>query len=390
MGKATILFIAAFSMGGMFYMAGTQRGVAATDEAVSDYQYEVLVRNAALAGYQQARQVLASGTFSGSQHTFSGSYDGCSYDVEIAQGASGTYAVRSYGAVQNGSGRTLTYTVYAEYDRDIVPTISDEAPAFMRYALLTDDDLSLDGDVLTDLYVQGDEANTLNANVHTNGNLFIRGNSVEVRGFGTYRGYGSSNPASALTESFDPNYNPASAPSSAWADSVEIPAYDAGLFASRIDVDDSRTGDVTLSGTHTFAGTREDPYVMHVTGSLTLQGGTRIDGYVLFLVDGNVSVSGNVEAGETGYDGSDESSIGIYAGGNLDLAGNARIYGQLFVGGTVSFMQGTPTVYGNLTTQGAATLRGTPQIYYRPASPALTSVFEPATIHLKLTAYSEW
>lgn len=387
MGKAMMLIVAAFGMMGAFYMMGTRQGLAETDRQLAGHQYEVVARNAALAGYQRARQLLSEDYYNAG--AFAGDFAGADYAVAIVRAGNKT-TVTSTGEVQDSEGGTIAYRIEAQIERELVVTIAEEPPTFMQYALLTEKNLSLSGDVEADLYVQGGATNTLNANVHTNGNLTIKGNSVLVRGFGTYVGHASANPSNALLGSFQPYYNPTNAPTVSQATALSIPGYDASLFASRVEVDRTDAGDVTLSGTYNLGGTRNDPFIWHVQGNLRTTGNTTLTGYVLFLVDGNVTFNANLSAGATGYSGADESSIALYADGNVSLGGNAAVYGQVYADGDLTFLHGTPSVYGSLTTRGSADLRGTPNIYYRPASPALTTIFQEPTVHLRLIAYSEW
>jgi hypothetical protein len=259
----------------------------------------------------------------------------------------------------------------------------------MDYALLTEEDLNLSGNILGEIYVTGDARATLNANMHTNSYLRISGNSASVIGFGTYTMGGSASPSKALQGTFDPNYNPGGEASAQQAPYVDIPDFDLATYLNSITVDET-SSNVTLSGNNDLGGTREDPYIWHITGDLSALGGAQVSGYVMFLVEGNVEITGNLIAGASGYNGPDESNIAIYTGGNMILGGNVDIYGQIYAEGDILF-QGTPSIYGSITNKGSVTLSGTPNIYYRSASPALTTIWQDAgPISIHLVAYSEW
>jgi predicted acyltransferase (DUF342 family) len=118
-------------------------------------------------------------------------------------------------------------------------------------------------------------------------------------------------------------------------------------------------------------------------------GNTEIAGYALVLVNGNITLTGNVVAGESGFSGPDESSIAFYSTGDITLGGNVTIYGQMYANGNL-IMHGTPKVYGSLTTAGTALLSGTPKIYYRRASPGLTTIWQDPDSQSRLSAYSEF
>lgn len=387
MGKTALLAIVAFGTLAAYHSINTNRGVAATETELAEHQVKVLSRNASLTGYQQARQALAE-DFLGAPSTMEGIFEGTPYGVKITRSGNVSDVLAS-GVARDAGGQMIPHHVMASIEREAIISVAEEAPPFMNYALLTERDLSLDGNVLGEVYVVGDESNQLNANMHTNGSLYISGNSVDVRGFGSYVNSGSGNPSGALTGSFHPYYNPTGAPTAARATRVEIPAFDSALFTSKVTVDQASSS-ASLSGTFSPGGTREDPYVWHVTGDLTVTGNTVIDGYVLILVDGSIDLRGNVEVGSSGYGGADESSIALYARDNITFRGNTRTFGQIYVGGDFVVASGTPRIYGSITSLGGAVLSGTPKIYYREASPALTTIFQDPEYRLTLLSYKEW
>ncbi|MEX0747920.1 MAG: hypothetical protein WD275_07975 [Rhodothermales bacterium] len=388
MGKAAILIVTATLLLGSMYAFGAKEEVKQADNRLAKHQYEILARNAALAGYNLAKQALSE-NFAGAASPISGTYEGSSFYVTITR-AGAIAEIHATGTSTTGDGQDATFTVDANIEKETIVTIAEEAPPFMRYAVMSNEDLGLNGTVLTDLYVDGNEDNTLNANMHTNGDLTISGNSATVRGFGTYVGTASANPSSALTSTFRPYYNPTSDPVIQQVPAVEMPVFDLPEMVNSVTVDQTTGGDVDLSGTYDLGGTRDDPYVWNVQGNLSSAGGVTINGYVLFIVNGNATFTGNMLAGNSGYAGGDESSIGVYAAGTINMSGNSRIWGQLFAGTGASFLSGTPRVYGSVATLGAVTLSGAPKIYYRVPSPALTTVFEDPDIRLNLISYAEW
>lgn len=185
-----------------------------------------------------------------------------------------------------------------------------------------------------------------------------------------------------------PNYNPTGLNGAYQSGAVDIPVFDSAAYLSKVVVDATTSGDVVLSGDYDLGGTREDPYIWHVTGNVSSSGGTTIDGYVMFIVDGEVALTGNVNMGDTGYNGPDESSVAFYSGGNVELGGNSQIYGQIYTSANVWF-HGTPRVYGSITSGATTTLSGTPKIYFRESSPALTTIWQNAEDVYKLVAYNE-
>jgi cytoskeletal protein CcmA (bactofilin family) len=225
--------------------------------------------------------------------------------------------------------------------------------------------------------------------MRTNHSLFIEGNRVRVQGYGFYAGASATaSPPRALFGSFNP-LNPILGDETVQhVPYMDLPTFDSGAYLAKMGGADQTGVDVVLDGEYHY-GTRENPTVVHVTGNLTAYGSTTIHGYVAFIVDGNIIIEGNVEAGDSGYAGGDESSVALYAGGNVELGGTMDIYGQVYANGNLH-LYGTPEFYGSLTTHGTATIEGTPRIYYRRASPALTTNWQESESAHNLIAFSEF
>src|SRR5690606_32509722 len=386
MGKAALLIIAASLAMGSMYSLAAKDDARQAEARLSKHQYEVLARNAALAGYNRAKQALAD-NFDAAPAQLKGTYAGTDYNVSITRDGD-VATISAKGVATAADGTDVDFQIKSSIRKELSVDIADIAPPFMRYAVITDKDLQLNGNILMDLYVDGNEDNTLNANMHTNGMLTIKGMAATVRGFGTYVTGASGSPATALTKTFNPYSNPTNEPVSRQASKIEIPEFDAAKFLSKVNVDKSSTGEVQLSGTYNLPGTRENPFVWHINGDLSASGGVQINGYALFIVEGDITLSGNFRGSST-YTGSDESNIALYASGKVTMSGNADLYGQIYSEGGVE-LKGTPRVYGSITSKGTVTLSGTPDILYRKASPALTTIFEDPEVYYNQVAYSEW
>ncbi|MEX2402442.1 MAG: polymer-forming cytoskeletal protein [Rhodothermales bacterium] len=374
MGKAALLAIAALIVTSSYYTLSTQDGQAGAAGATAQYQLEVLARNAAMAGYSQARQGIAdAGTFTPFTYggvTLDGTYSGGHYETTISSNGD-VATIESVGTVGRGSD-AAHFTINAVVGARA--SAASSVPPFLAYALLTNEDLLLNGNVGG--YV--DEETTLNANFHTNGNLHVNGNAADVSGFGTYVGSGTSNPPQALANTFQPNHNPDELSTAYAASPIDIPTFDADAFLENVAVDETSPSTVVLAGTIDPGGTRENPYVWHVKGDLVSTGGATIHGYVLFVVDGDINLSGNLIAGAD-YD---ESNVALYAGDDVTINGNVQIHGQIYAGDDVT-LSGTPDIYGSIAARSSVTLNGTPGIHYRPASPSLATIFsDTSTLHL--------
>jgi hypothetical protein len=380
MGKLALIAVVAFTGLGAYMSLSRQAGTMGSSGELADKQYEVLARNAALVGFNRARQALAD---SFTDQNFSGDEDGASYEVTVD--VVGTRAVvNSVGSMAGAREAEVDYSIRADFTRTLGPPPPDP-PAFMDFAILAEQDITLRGDMTGAIDVTGDEASELNANLHTNSSLIVKGSSARVAGFGTYTISGTGK----LSETFNPNYNPTDLTDAYQANRVEMPEVDIPTWMTNLTAGRTSPEGVSLSGEYSDGGTRDNPFIWVVEGDLNVAGNTVINGYTMFIVDGDVNLGSNLIAGESGYDGAGESSIAIYSSGNIDIGGNRQVEAQMYSGGSTIFGIGTPIVRGSITTRSEVEFRGTPDILYRPASPALTSNWVPRETLIVMTGYFE-
>ena len=389
MGKTALFAIAAFAVMGAVYGLSTSGGMLGTSEEIAEHDYEIMARNAAISGYEQAKLKLSE-TFA--SETFSGSYEGAAYTVS-AQVTGGEAKVTSLGQAFLPSGSTKLFHVVATFRQESSYTIADEPPAFMQYALITEDDLKLAGNLdIERLDTEGAAESNLNADVHTNGSLTVNGKAANIRGFGSYKTFENVRHESV----FRPYYNPANDPVVyRIAEGIDIPAveFDIPTLVASLGsaVDQTSTEDVTLSGTYDFeamGATRNNPHIWHITGNLSGSGNVELQGYVMFLVDGNASFSGNLQQDTAGE--RMENSTAIYVSGDVSISGTADfLNAQIFAKEDVQ-MTGTSGIYGTVAVGGEAKIAGTPLITYVPASPALTTIWQDPETRLKLLTYREY
>ncbi len=386
MGKALAIAAVAFIALGTYYNGVRSASELDTRRRVSNNQYEAISRSAALAGVNVAKQSLSE---SWNARITRGNHQGGAYAVQIKANKK-RGEITSVGSIANAGRHSEDYTISLFLERRLA--IPDDPPKFFQFAVATDNDITLNGSASVSLNVRGEEGAELNANVHTNGTLTVKGSNVAVDGFGTYSVAGI---GTHLESAFEPNYNPTAATGVSQADPVPIPDFNAvdypnftGPYGDLL-VDQSSSGPVSISGNYSFGGTRDDPYVWHISGDLTVSGNTTIDGYVVFVVDGEANVNNNLLSGDSGYTGATESSVGLYTSGNLNLGGNAEIDAQMFVGGDAVVAHGTPTIRGNIVTKGQLELKGTPDIEYRPASAALTPFWQTYEYTYHVIGYHE-
>jgi hypothetical protein len=394
MGKAMlIIVIAAVYTGGYLAFSDKRTQVETTAEQAED-EFKILARNAALTGLNRAEQALANdfGVF----EDMEGTHEGSSYTTSSS--ASGTeIVVLSTATVTTREGADVTFNVRAVYASVPAPAIPDEPPPFMRGLIMSDGDIELNGTPEGYAYMPTDGSEgVMSADVHTNGYLDVKGTSAYFEGIGTYV-EGALKDEDWVSQAFQPVYNPTQSKTAFESQKVEIPDIDPALLAITMEADSVTEGSVIVSGVGDIppmTGTRDDPYVWHISegGSLFIEDDVQIDGYFIILVDGDVELGGNVTVTPLSYDGEDETSVAIYAGGTVTLTGNAEIWAQIYAGEVEVEAKGTPTFYGGIVSSGQVIFRGTPKIYHRKVSPALTEPWnvESSAMVLQRVSYSEW
>ncbi len=372
--------IAAFGISFAFYSSTRYRSMVEVRGQAADYQYQTLARDAAQSGFSRARQAMSMGIES--TVMTADLPDGTYRSVLSSSGS--RYRIESQGRLKDTRSMPVIWKIYAEYER-LPKSTPTTVPPFLRYGLLAQNDLLLKGSPDVVLSASSDQQN---ANIHTNGTLNLSGNNVNVAGFGTYVDQVTANPESALTTTFNPIENEFDRDPVHQVSNIEIPDFDASAYLASADIDQFSPGDVTLSGAYDLGGTRENPFVWYVDGKLDATGGTTIDGYVMFLVNGDISISGNMQSGMSTVDAG-ESTMAFYSSGNISFSGTVDIHGQFFADGNFE-VKGTPGIYGTVTAGGTASLTGTPSFNYVSASPALTGIWSSGDPELfRLLSYHE-
>ncbi len=363
-GKGLLVMIAAFGISFAYYNSARFKAMIETTGQAADYQYEALARESAKTGFAMARQAMANGEDGGV-------YEGQSPDGTyrtVLSSAGSRYRIESQARFRDSRAMPIVWKIYAEYERQPYAT-PEHVPPFLDYSMMSGGSLTLAGTPDVDLSGFGYEEN---ANVHTNSTLHISGKKVKISGFGTYGEGVTSSPSDALDVAFTPQVNDYDRPPAHQVDPIEIPEFDLASYLAMVETD-MISGPITLDGTYALGGTRLDPYIWYVQGDLDAAGDVQLDGYVMFLVDGDIRMSGNVSAGMES-EGRSESNLAFYSSGNITFTGNVELYGQFFADGVFE-VNGTPNIYGSVTARGATSLKGTPQFNYVKASPALAQIW---------------
>ena len=414
MGKSALLAIAAFTVLGAFYSLSTERSVLEADRELTAQEYKDLAINAAETGFERAKQKLADDFTEHStiSETTYGEHGAATYEVTFEDNdtvignalegislssSEDEIMTTSTGTVERPGEEPITVKIVSVFKLKTVydDEILSDVPEWLRKAIASGSDLDLNGNntiEASELLVQGSDGVVYNADIHTNGELTLKGNASTIRGFGTHVDGENVNHDGA----FDPYDNSAGDDVVQQVEPLDIPTdFDpAAIYAAHFSENKKQsTGDVNLSENQNFieteGATREDPLVWHIQGDLTTDGNVNIDGYVTFLVEGNINFTGNMRAGASGSDQT-ESHMAFYTASNVDIGSNVKLLsGQIFSKGNVT-LHGTPEITGNIVAGQTVSLKGTPDIYYYPASPALTRIFEDPTTVMELTAHSVW
>lgn len=237
-------------------------------------------------------------------------------------------------------------------------------PPFMRFALMSDRDLSLAGSI--DVVDDGNTA--WNASIHTNEDLLVQGSSI-VEGFGSYTLSMDLRPYE-LSRFFVPNVNPYGRPLASQVPRINIPVFDPTDYIAIAD-EQYLGAQTTVNGPDLVLGTREAPKIIYVEGDLFISG--NLTGYGVFVVQGDIHITGTVSLTSVDPLG---NNLGLYSASNIIFHGNAGATGQCYAEGDIIFAGGND-LHGMVTAKGAMSFNGETNIYYRPASDNLTTPFWP-------------
>ena len=122
-------------MTGTHLAINSQSNLAESETRLVNDQYEILARNASLAGLDRVKQKLADNF----QYyiNVTGANDGISYVVNAVIDGPNEVTVRSTGMAYVADGDSVEFNVQTKFKRRTI--LPKHAPPFMRYAVLTDE-----------------------------------------------------------------------------------------------------------------------------------------------------------------------------------------------------------------------------------------------------------
>ncbi|MBU2447500.1 MAG: FapA family protein [Bacteroidetes bacterium] len=355
MGRMIILLL--LGSIGIFGLVSINVNKSTTDATknAADYYKDVNARNIANSMIQMLHNKLSDSTEYRVNSTLEKSmFDGtAAYRVVDTVFAGDTLVKIQVTSTYLGVTRTATSYVKVTSSGTTTPP-----PAFMKYAVMSNGNLNLNGNItLTDY-----NNNNWNANIHTNGNFEMSGNN-SIDGFLSYVGNATSNPPSRLNTNIHPNQNPEELPNRSQVSHIDMPTFNPDSYLSI--ATDIFMGNKSYSGSISL-GTQENPKIIYISGNLTISG--TVSGYGMFIVKGNVTATGNVTVSSPDVN---VNNIGIYTSGNLTVRGNVTLNSQIYANGNVD-MGGNSKVYGGVTAKGNVEFGGNCQVYYKPTNVNLT------------------
>ncbi len=419
MGQSALILTLAATGTILILLMVIGRNTKDADDDLAGYHYKVLAREASATGLGMTVRRLVDDTdnwlANPSQYEYpTTAHHGATFSTEVLPIHEDTVDVISTGVEQRPGGAT-THVIEARYAKGFMNL---GVPPGLKYAIFSDKTLTLNGQAnITAVH------DTMNANIHTNGSLTSNGNKVTVEGYGTYEhnGSGTVNPEKAMDDVFSPNDDTnGSDPNMHASDSITVPTFIAAdylPYATYV-----TAGDTSFSGVIDFTnwngisgfGTADDPYLLYVSGNLTISGNSTFLGYVQVVAEGTITISGDVTATTTpppdkdapeadwdawtmlNLDAAGNTSIGWFAEQDITLSGNFNVVGQLYTNMDVVLNGGggQPTnIIGGITSSDLnLNVNGGVNIRYASIS---ESVLLPGWTHIapvgvRLIAYAEW
>lgn len=254
-----------------------------------------------------------------------------------------TYTVKDTFVVPDSLIKISVTAVYLNQMKkmvSLIPRPSSELPGAFNFSLISGGNMSLSGGTS---FSANDP--TKNVNLKTN-SAFSIGNNNLVRGF---VGYGST--FSGDLNKIQPVSNPNNLPKAAVSPNIPIPPFnpdDYKPIATQV-----YNGSYAL-GSSINLGTKSHPSIIYVGGDLSISAGAQIQGFIIFVVKGIITIEGKAKFINTDPS---VSNFAFYSVGNIAVAGGATVYGQMLSRGNISF-SGNSNLYGTAAAAGTMTFSG--------------------------------
>lgn len=394
MGKLALILVAITAAIGAYSASSSGRSTISEEHRASERDFRVVVRSAAHAGLMRAQDGLLHAFVS---DTLSGTFDGIPYTTEVV--VTDDEALITSRAVASTSlmGGDVPYEIQARIRSGAAN--SDVVPDFLNYALIVDGDLDIGGNgTIVNSGVTGKTDQEIF--VHANGVLDVSSNSATVYGTGTYTTGALGRTNTAFKPYNDLGTSGSLSQPATQTDSVYVPpivtadileaqggadvagSYNPdGYWTTRYITGDNLSG--PLPG-----GTRDNPMIYYTPGHLLLST-VEVDGYAVFVADGEVKIAGTLQGVPTNsVDGVPESAIAIYTPSDVRMNGGTNAYAQIYAGGNLTW-NGNVDVYGSIALGGDYDMGGGATIHARPATGGLSRGLGFIDEAFELIAYAE-
>ncbi|NNE35043.1 MAG: hypothetical protein HKN13_07405 [Rhodothermales bacterium] len=344
----------------------------AIEEANSRFRpsgQKVDARNAAGAGYVRAAELLYE---SFTDTSFAGKFADDSFRVNID--VVGNKAVVSSLGVSLSDSSFVDHIIRVEFGRTLDAPV--QLPRFLEFALFAGRDIVAAEPV--DVHSR-DLAPGSFQPFHANGRIYPDREAIKVHP-NAARQLGSVAPARRQTRSEHAKR------SGAKPDSIAVQTlYGTGTRLASHAQDE---GNLRLSGNIGDGASAKSPFVWHVAGDLIVTDDVVANGYVLLLVDGDVTIRGSISPSEK-FSGSEESTVAVHAAGSVAISSSVAVRAQVFSGEDIRIESQGATVVGTLSAADSIILDGPTSIEYRPASSALALNWVRPSQSISMISYDE-
>lgn len=413
MGNYAILVVLAGAVTVSLFLHGTREGTSRADVNLANHAFKsVIAREAAATGLNLTVRRLVADTARWSVNPTLYEYDdepfkNATFTTDVQPNYLpgprmdfcwiDTVDVISTAIPDADSSGFRSHRVEATYVRTCSDGVAGGSSG-LGFGTIADKQFSINGE--TAIHSSDPEEN---ADIHTNQNLYVNGNP-QVEGFGTY--VSSTGNLCDTCNGFLPNDDVNGAAANVYqSEYVDIPTLSAAQFLpdathihiGNFDVNRAMTIDFTNYKGKTGFGTKENPYVWYITGSLNINSDTFTTlGYVKIVVLGALKVnssarilsSANASAPPpppSTYDNRNKNAMrswidqyhtqgtsGIYVFGTIDnkldkpaihFNGNNVVAGSIYSIGSV-LINGDTTVIGTITTKDAMHYNGKNVLWY--------------------------
>lgn len=311
MGRIILMIAAAAFIGGFALMMSSKENVDKADETLNTYASGTLSREAAVRGYNYAKQlVMTKAVPQNTETTYRGEANGGTYTVRVDAGNLSSPGPNAYvdvhvqGRSEMG-GQTAVHNVFARFELESGTSSGNSRPPFMEYAFFVENNINTNGNLRLNVAngYGGHASIHANGRVNENGNSQIDGYLTQVNSSDINLNDGiNSGTERSLKRAFDPK-NPENRsesllgpdePSFSIVERIEGPNFNdiPTLQASADRVFVYGQGDFQhgrIENKSYTLGTAENPELWYFTGSIGDLKNVNLSGHGAIVVNGMIN-----------------------------------------------------------------------------------------------------